>query len=234
MRPSPRARADSLARLRVRDTLTQRNVSFAPRGRKPLTLYVCGVTPYDSGHMGHAFTFSIFDVLARFLESGGMPVKYAQNITDVDDPLFERARRDDIDWRELADRETKVHVRDMTVLGWRPPDVMPRVSEEIPRIVTAAAKLKASRHAYQADALYFNTHSYRGFGRLSHRSRRSMIRKLREEELLGTVGPDAKRDPLDFALWRTSRPNEPAWPSKFGDGKPGWPIECPGMGMRYP
>jgi len=196
-------------------------------------MYVCGVTPYDSGHMGHAFTFAIFDVLVRFLEANGTRVKYVQNITDVDDPLFERARRDDIDWRELADRETKVHVRDMTVLGWRPPDVMPRVSEEIPRIVTAAAKLKASRHAYQADALYFDTHSYRGFGRLSHRSRRSMIRKLREEELLGTVGPDAKRDPLDFALWRTSRPNEPAWPSKFGDGKPGWHIECSVMAMRY-
>src|SRR5438477_5169101 len=183
--------------------------------------------------MGHAFTFAIFDVLVRFLEANGTRVKYVQNITDVDDPPFERARRDDIDWRELADRETKVHVRDMTVLGWRPPDVMPRVSEEIPRIVTAAAKLKASRHAYQADALYFDTHSYRGFGRLSHRSRRSMIRKLREEELLGTVGPDAKRDPLDFALWRTSRPNEPAWPSKFGNGKPGWHIECSVMAMRY-
>src|SRR5438046_3560707 len=201
MRPSPRARADSLARLRVRDTLTQRNVSFAPRGRKPLTLYVCGVTPYDSGHMGHAFTFAIFDVLVRFLEASGVRVKYVQNITDVDDPLFERARRDDIDWRELADRETKVHIRDMTVLGWRPPDFMPRVSEEIPRILSAAAKLKASRHAYQTDALYFDTHSYRGYGRLSHRTRHSMISHLREEDLLGRVGFDAKRDALDFPLW---------------------------------
>ena len=204
-----------------------------PRPHKPVTMYVCGVTPYDSGHMGHAFTFSMFDVLARFLESGGMPVKYAQNITDVDDPLFERARRDGIDWRELADRETKVHIRDMTVLGWRPPDVMPRVSDEIPRILAAASRLKASRHAYKTDALYFDTSTYRGYGRLSHRTRRSMIRKLREEELLGKVGPDAKRDALDFPLWRRSSPDEPSWPSKFGEGKPGWHIECSVMAMRY-
>ena len=222
-----------MPRLRVRDTLTQRKVAVTPRPRKPVTMYVCGVTPYDSGHMGHAFTFSIFDVLVRYLEANGVRVRYVQNVTDVDDPLFERARRDDIDWRELADRETKVHIRDMTVLGWRAPDFMPRVSEEIPRILSAAAKLKASRHAYQTDALYFDTHTYRGYGRLSHRTRRSMIRKLREEDLLGRVGPDAKRDALDFPLWRASKPGEPAWPSRFGDGRPGWHIECSVMAMRY-
>jgi len=196
-------------------------------------MYVCGVTPYDSGHMGHAFTFMIFDVLVRFFEANGTRVKYVQNITDVDDPLFERARRDDVDWRELADRETKVHIRDMTVLGWRPPDRMPRVSEEIPRILGAAAKLKSSGHAYKTDALYFDTRTYPKFGQLSRRTRRSMLRKLREEELLGTVGPGAKRDPLDFVLWRGSRPDEPAWPSKFGAGRPGWHIECSVMAMRY-
>ena len=204
-----------------------------PRPGKPLTMYVCGVTPYDSWHMGHAFTFTFFDVLVRYIESSGVRVKYVQNITDVDDPLFERARKDGVDWRDLADRETKVHVRDMTVLGWRPPDRMPRVSEEIPRIVGAASKLKSLGHAYQTDALYFDTSSYRGYGRLSHRSRRSMIRKLRDEDLLGTVGPRAKRDALDFPLWRSSREGEPAWPSKFGPGRPGWHIECSVMAMRY-
>jgi len=94
--------------------------------------------------MGHAFTFSMFDVLVRFLEANGTRVKYVQNITDIDDPLFERARRDDIDWRDLAERETQVHIRDMTVLGWRPPDAMPRVSDEISRILAAASRLKAS------------------------------------------------------------------------------------------
>ena len=196
-------------------------------------MYVCGVTPYDSGHMGHAFTFSMFDVLVRFLESHGVRVKYVQNITDVDDPLFERARRDHIDWRELAGRETQVHIRDMTVLGWRPPDVMPRVSEEIKQILAAVTKLDAKGFAYQTDAVYFDASKYPGFGRLSKLSRRSMLRKLRAEDLLGAVGPNAKHDPLDFALWRPSREDEPAWPSKFGAGRPGWHIECTAMSMHY-
>ena len=198
-----------------------------------MTIYVCGVTPYDSGHMGHAFTFSMFDVLVRFLEANGARVRYVQNITDVDDPLLERARRDGIDWRELADRETKVHIRDMTVLGWRPPDLMPRVSDEIKPIVAAASRLHAKGYGYRTDALYFDTSKYRGYGRLSHRTRRSMVRKLREDGLLGKVGPHAKRDLLDFPIWRPSGPGEPAWPSKFGEGRPGWHIECSVMSMRY-
>ena len=198
-----------------------------------MTLYVCGVTPYDSGHMGHAFTFSMFDVLVRFLESEGTRVRYVQNVTDIDDPLFERARRDKVDWRILADRETEVHIRDMTVLGWRPPDVMPRVSEEIRRILAAATKLHASGYAYRTDALYFDVSRYRGYGRLSHLTRTSMLRRLRAEGLLGTVGPTAKRDALDFPLWRGSAEDEPAWPSKFGPGRPGWHIECSAMAMRY-
>jgi len=143
--------AEPALRLRVRDTLTERKVRLAPRktkgGRQKLTLYVCGVTPYDSGHMGHAFTFSMFDVLVRFVESGGVRVRYVQNVTDIDDPLFERARRDQEDWQLLAERETAVHVRDMTALGWRPPDVMPRVSDEIGRIKTAATTFFAAQRA---------------------------------------------------------------------------------------
>ena len=218
--------------LRLRDTLTGRKVRFVP-ARKPLTLYVCGITPYDSGHMGHAFTFSIFDVLVRFLESNGVRVNYVQNVTDIDDPLFERASRDGIDWRKLADRETEVHIRDMTALGWRPPDVMPHVSGEIDGILAAASKLQSRGYAYQTDALYFDAGKYPGYGKLSHRTRRSMLAKLRDEGLLGTVGPNGKRDALDFALWRPSREGEPVWPSRFGEGRPGWHIECSAMATRY-
>jgi len=228
--------AEPALRLRVRDTLTGRKVRLAPRaarGKPRLTLYVCGVTPYDTGHMGHAFTFSMFDVLVRFAESGGVRVRYVQNVTDIDDPLFERARRDGEDWRLLAERETEVHIRDMTALGWRPPDVMPRVSEEIGRIKAAATKLQASGYAYRTYALYFDASRYRGYGRLSHRTRLSMLRKLRDEGLLGTVGPNSKRDALDFPLWRASAPGEPSWPSRFGPGRPGWHIECSAMAMRY-
>ena len=228
--------AEPAIRLRVHDTRTEKKVRVAPktrRGKPTVSLYVCGVTPYDSGHMGHAFTFLMFDVLVRFIESSGVRVRYVQNVTDVDDPLFERARRDHEDWTVLAERETAVHIRDMTVLGWRPPDVMPRVSEEIGHIKAAATKLHTLGFAYHTDALYFDVRRYRGYGRLSHRTRRSMLSKLRHEDLLGTVGPGAKRDALDFALWRSSAPDEPSWPSKFGPGRPGWHIECSAMVMRY-
>ncbi len=203
------------------------------RGKPTLTLYVCGVTPYDSGHMGHAFTFCTFDVLVRYIEASGVRVRYVQNVTDVDDPLFARARRDGVDWRALAQRETDVFVRDMTALGWRPPDVMPRVSEEIGPILDAATGLHRRGFAYKTDALYFDASRYRRYGRLSHLSRRSMIRKLRSEELLGVVGPGHKHDALDFPLWRPSNPGEPAWLSEFGEGRPGWHIECTAMSMRY-
>jgi len=203
------------------------------RGRPELKLYVCGVTPYDSGHMGHAFTFSMFDVLVRYAEACGVRVRYVQNVTDVDDPLFARARRDHVDWRALAERETRKFVSDMALLGWRAPDVMPRVSDEMGPILDAATALDRRGFAYKTDALYFDVSRYPGYGRLSHRSRRSMVRKLRDEELLGVVGPEAKRDALDFPLWRSSAPDEPSWPSRVGPGRPGWHIECSAMSMRY-
>ena len=183
--------------------------------------------------MGHAFTFCMFDLLVRFVEASGVRVRYVQNVTDVDDPLFERARRDGVDWRTLADRETESFTSDMTALGWRAPDAMPHVSGEIGPILDAASRLDTRGYAYQTDALYFDASKYRGYGRLSHRSRRSMIRKLRDEQLLGTVGPDAKHDALDFPLWRHSAVGEPSWPSPFGDGRPGWHIECSVMAMKY-
>src|SRR5439155_9638036 len=138
-------------RARVFDTRSRRLVrlptSEDERGDPLFRLYVCGITPYDSGHMGHAFTFCAFDVLARFVEAGGVPVRYVQNVTDVDDPLFERARRDAVDWKQLAEREQEQFVRDMDALGWRRPDVMPRVSEEIPGILDAVRTLDAGGYA---------------------------------------------------------------------------------------
>jgi L-cysteine:1D-myo-inositol 2-amino-2-deoxy-alpha-D-glucopyranoside ligase len=226
------------AGMRVYDTLS-RQLQPLPLatidGRPTLRLYVCGVTPYESGHMGHAFTFCTFDILVRHLEAKGVQVRYVQNVTDVDDPLFERARRDGVDWKQLAEREQEQLVRDMSRLGWRPPDVMPRVSEEIPGILAAAEALAAEGYAYHAadGSLYFEAARYADYGRLSGRSRRSMLAKLRDEELLGVRGPGAKRDWLDFPLWRPSAPDEPSWPSAYGAGRPGWHIECSAMAMRH-
>jgi L-cysteine:1D-myo-inositol 2-amino-2-deoxy-alpha-D-glucopyranoside ligase len=220
---------------RVYDTLRREIVPLPlSDGGKTLRLYVCGITPYDSGHLGHAFTFCSFDVLVRHAGSKGIDVRYVNNVTDVDDPLFERARRDGVDWRQLARREEEGFVRDMDALGWRRPDVMPRVSDEIPGILAACERLDAEGYAYRGGgSLYFDTKRYPGYGDLSGRSRRSMLHKLRDEGLLGERGPDAKRDWLDFPLWRPSAPDEPAWPSPFGPGRPGWHIECSAMSMRY-
>jgi L-cysteine:1D-myo-inositol 2-amino-2-deoxy-alpha-D-glucopyranoside ligase len=202
-------------------------------GGRLLRLYVCGITPYDSGHMGHAFTFCAYDVLVRWVEACGIRVRYVQNVTDVDDPLFERARRDGERWDDLANREVDLFVREMETLGWRRPDAMPRVSTEIPAILEAVERLDDAGYAYQTDAVYFPIERYAGYGGLSHRTRRSMLRKLRDEGLLGEVGPGAKRNALDFPLWRRSEPDEPAWPSRYGAGRPGWHIECSAMSMRY-
>ena len=203
-------------------------------GGRVLRMYVCGVTPYDSGHLGHAFTFSFFDVLVRWAEASGIRVRYVQNVTDVDDPLFERARRQGISWDALAEQGVHDLLRDMDALGWRRPDVMPRASAEIPGILSAVDQLVARGLGYRSDgACYFDVSRYPTYGELSRRSRLSMLRKLSDEGLLGPVGPGAKRDPLDFVLWRPSEPDEPAWDSPFGPGRPGWHIECSAISMRY-
>jgi len=225
--------------IRVYDSLRRQVVplplSVDPEGGSAglLRLYVCGVTPYDSGHMGHAFSFSAFDHLVRWAEASGVRVRYVQNVTDVDDPLFERARKAGIPWDVLAKEQLESFVADMTALGWRPPDVMPLVSKEIPVILAAVNQLVDAGFAYQTDDVYFDQSRYPGYGELSHGTRRSMLRKLRDEGLLGEVGPGAKRDALDFQLWRRSLPDEPAWPSRYGNGRPGWHIECTAMSMRY-
>ena len=230
---------ESSCSIRVYDGLRQQvvplPVSQDPerRGGSLLKLYVCGVTPYDSGHIGHAFTFSAFDHLARWAEACGVRVRYVQNVTDVDDPLFERARRLGVPWNDLARGQVESFVADMALLGWRPPDVMPLVSKEVPAILTAVDRLVDGGFTYQTDAVYFDVSRYPGYGQLWHGSRRSMLRKLRDEGLLGHVGPGAKRDALDFQLWRPSLPDEPAWPSRHGEGRPGWHIECTAMSMRY-
>ena len=196
-------------------------------------MYVCGVTPYDTTHLGHARTFLVFDLIARLLEARGVDVKYAQNVTDIDESILQRAARDGVDWRELGRREERKFLEDMRALGWRKPDVMPHATREIPSMLRLAARLLAGRHAYRAEGggLYYDASSFPRFGEISHLSPAKM-RAINAAQDDAALDAPKRRSPLDFALWR-SVPSGPTWPSPYGHGRPGWHLECSAMSERY-
>ncbi len=198
----------------------------------PVQLYVCGVTPYDTTHVGHAFTFVVFDVLVRYLRYRGRLVRYVQNVTNVDDDILTRARRDGMDYRALGDLQTQRYLEDMRQLNVLPADVFPKATDEIGAMLDMIARLIEKRHAYPAGGnLYFSIASdpeYAAFARLD---REEMITLARERG--GDPDDARKRDPLDFVLWQQSMPGEPAWDSPWGRGRPGWHIECSAMSIKY-
>lgn len=209
----------------------QRLEVFRPLG-DVVTLYVCGITPYDTTHLGHAFTYLSFDVLIRYLEYLGYPVRYVQNVTDIDDDILRKSRELGEDWLALGNRWTRHFIEDMRALNVRPPDVYPRATEVIPQMFGAIQTLIAKGHAYVSDGnVYYHVATAPRFGRVSG---------LEPEEWLPTANqrgnfPDDphKRDPLDFVLWQAQKPGEPAWPSPWGLGRPGWHIECSTMAATY-
>ncbi len=202
-----------------------------PRDR-PLTMYVCGVTPYDTTHIGHAHTFLIFDVLQRYLRFLGAEVRYCQNTTDVDDPLFERAKRDGVPWDELARRETARFISDCAALNIIPPTYTPKASDEIPGMITIIEKLIAQGNAYARNGgVYYSVKTFPRYGDMARLDYHGLL------EIANQRGNNAddpnKQDPLDFVLWQPSREGEPHWPSPWGPGRPGWHIECSAMSTRY-
>lgn len=217
--------------VRVVDTATGR---MAPAVPGPLArLYVCGITPYDATHLGHAATYVAFDLLNRAWRDAGLQVRYVQNVTDVDDPLLERAAATGVDWQVLAKEQTDLFLEDMAALGVLPPDAFVSAVESIPLIVEAVERLIRTGHAYRvpgADGepdgdVYFCVHDDPRFGDISHLSGAQM------SILFGQRGGDpdrpGKRHPLDCLLWRAERPNEPSWDgASLGRGRPGWHIEC--------
>jgi L-cysteine:1D-myo-inositol 2-amino-2-deoxy-alpha-D-glucopyranoside ligase len=225
------AAQDTLAAvLRLYDTL--RRGVFPFRARGVATMYVCGVTPYDTTHLGHARTYLVFDVLARLLEARGQRVKYAQNVTDIDESILQRAARDGVDWRELGEREERKFLEDMDRLGWRKPDVMPHATREVTQMHGMIAGLIERGAAYPLDgSVYFDTATAREYGALSRLSRPRMARILAAQDDAALDDP-RRRDPLDFALWRKV-PGGPTWPSPFGAGRPGWHIECSAMSLHH-
>ena len=217
--------------LRLFDTRRRAAFPFRPPSR-PITLYVCGVTPYDTTHLGHARTFLVFDVLVRLLEARGARVRYAQNVTDIDESILQRAVRDQVDWRELGRREERAFLTDMRRLGWRRPDVLPHATREIPAMRRLIATLLAKGCAYPVNGgVYFSAASNPRYGELSGYSRARMARVLAAQDD-AALDDTRRRNPADFALWRRV-PDGPTWPGPSGPGRPGWHIECSAMALRH-
>jgi L-cysteine:1D-myo-inositol 2-amino-2-deoxy-alpha-D-glucopyranoside ligase len=196
-------------------------------------LYVCGITPYDATHLGHASTYVAFDVLVRALEHHGHRVRYVRNVTDVDDDILRTARERGVDYLDLAESETARFDQDLRALGCREPDLAPRATETVPAIVTAVAGLVERGAAYALDdgRVYFEIGVAPSFGQLSRLDRDRMLEQFAEKG--GDPGATGKRDALDFLLWQPAREGEPHWPSPWGEGRPGWHIECSVMAMEH-
>jgi L-cysteine:1D-myo-inositol 2-amino-2-deoxy-alpha-D-glucopyranoside ligase len=198
------------------------------------TMYVCGITPYDATHLGHAATYLTFDLVNRMWLDHGHRVHYVQNVTDVDDPLFERAERDGIDWRDLGARETELFRTDMAALRVLPPQDYVAATEAIDEVVEMVEKLLASGAAYVLDDpqhpdVYFRADADPVFGYESNYDRDTMLRLFAERG--GDPQRPGKSDPVDALLWRVERPGEPNWPSPFGPGRPGWHVECAAIAL---
>ena len=215
--------------VRVHDTSTGGLVTTEPAG--PARLYVCGITPYDATHMGHAATFLGFDLLNRAWRNAGHDVVHVMNVTDVDDPLFERADKVGIDWRELAARETELLRQDLAALRMVPPDHFPGAEESMDLIVDLIRRLQDAGTVYQVeDDLYFSVASDPAFGGESGWTREQMLEVFAERG--GDPDRVGKKDPLDCLVWRAERPGEVALDSSLGPGRPGWHVECAAMALE--
>ena len=217
--------------MRLYNPLSQQTETFSPLG-DAVTIYVCGVTPYDTTHLGHAFTYAAFDILIRYLEFSGYKVRYVQNVTDIDDDILRKAAEVGEDWRTLGDRWTAHFIRDMRALNVRPPDYFPRATDVIPGMITVVQRLLERGVAYESrGSVYFHVDAWPEFGTLSRIPRDQMLPIANER---GNRPEDPnKQDPLDFVLWQAQVPGEPAWDSPWGKGRPGWHIECSTMSEQF-
>ncbi|WP_129662535.1 cysteine--1-D-myo-inosityl 2-amino-2-deoxy-alpha-D-glucopyranoside ligase [Phytoactinopolyspora endophytica] len=216
--------------VRLHDTAS--GLSRAAARGPTASLYVCGITPYDATHLGHAATYVAFDVLNRTWRDSGHQVRYVQNVTDIDDPLLERAEQNGQHWAELAAEQTDLFRADMAWLRVLPPDRFIAASDAIAQITDLIGQLKDSSAVYDVDGdLYFSVRSDPAFGSISHLDDAAMRALFAERG--GDPDRAGKQDPLDCLLWRRERPGEPAWPSPYGAGRPGWHIECTAIALEH-
>jgi L-cysteine:1D-myo-inositol 2-amino-2-deoxy-alpha-D-glucopyranoside ligase len=220
--------------MKLFNTLTQSLEEFIPGGNT-VRIYVCGITPYDTTHLGHAFTYVSFDTLMRYLEYTGYTIDYVQNVTDIDDDILRKSREVGMEWDELGQRETERFLSDMDALNVRPPGAYPRASLEIPYIIELALTLQEMGLAYEREGyLYYSVKKDPDFSAMARavglNDYQSMLAIANER---GNFPDDPRKDdPLDFVLWQPEAPGEPIWNSPWGAGRPGWHIECSSMAMR--
>ena len=213
--------------MKIFSTLSGRKEEFLPQGDE-VKMYVCGVTPYSDAHLGHAMSYIIFDVIRRYLKFRGYAVRFVQNITDIDDKIIERANQRGVAARESAEEFSQSYFDDMDALNVTPADVYPRATEEIPKMLDVIQGLIDKGYAYPAGgSVYFRVRNVPDYGKLSHRSPDAM------RSAGGSEAEGEKEDPLDFVLWKASKPGEPSWESPWGPGRPGWHIECSAMSLKY-
>jgi L-cysteine:1D-myo-inositol 2-amino-2-deoxy-alpha-D-glucopyranoside ligase len=226
----PRLPADEAPSLRVHDSSAAALVDALPSS-DTARLYVCGITPYDATHLGHAATYLAFDTLNRVWRDASKTVLFVQNVTDIDDPLLERAQRDGLDWTFIAERDTQLFRDDMTALRVLPPDSYIGAVEAMDEIAALVVTLRDQGWAYDVDGdLYFSTAEAQHFGDVSGLDRDRMLALFAERG--GDPDRPGKKDPLDALLWRAARPGEPSWESPLGPGRPGWHVECAAIALN--
>lgn len=205
--------------------------TFEPND-ETITVYICGITPYDTTHLGHTFTYTAFDILIRYLEFRGYHVHYTQNVTDIDDDILRKAEEVAEDWQALGDRWTAHFIRDMQTLNVRPPDYFPRATDVIPEMIETIQALLEAGVAYESGgSVYFQVDAWPEYGKLSRIPRGKMLPIANERG--NNPNDPHKRNPLDFVLWQAHAPGEPAWGSPWGTGRPGWHIECSTMATHF-
>jgi cysteinyl-tRNA synthetase len=213
--------------MKLFNTLSNKIEQFTTKSNT-ITVYVCGITPYDTTHLGHAFTYTTADILIRLLEYKRLKVKYVQNVTDIDDDILRKAENVDEDWKSLGNLWTRHYIKDMQSLNVRPPDKFPRATDVISEIIQTTGRLLDGGVAYESGgSVYFDIKKWPEYGKLSKLSKAEMLPIANER---GNIPDDPnKKYPLDFVLWQAHKPGEPSWDSPWGKGRPGWHIECSTM-----
>ncbi len=215
--------------LKVYNTMTRQKETFQPLKDGEVSIYCCGVTPYNHPHIGNARPFVTWDVIRRYFAKKGYQVHYIQNFTDVDDKIINAANKEGVDWDDISGRYIKAYFEAMDELNVKRADVYPRVSETIPDIIAMVQKLIDKGYAYAVDNgdVFYSVEKFHGYGKLSGR-------KLDDMQAGARIEVDTrKQNPMDFALWKSAKPGEPSWDSPWGKGRPGWHIECSTMSLKY-